>query len=134
MLAFGFQPIRLKYAIFSFESNKVCLRRLRHDLSTQMPSLLGRKRRQMPGVCPGGMFKLRLDWYITSIKWLLRQRTTHGFCWRGTGNEWFAILENTQKSFFSQQFMMEEKEEVRDAEVQVLKKFLDASKTKNIIA
>ena len=23
----------------------------------------GRKRRQMPGVCPGRMFKLRFDWY-----------------------------------------------------------------------
>ena len=31
----------------------------------QIPSLPGRKRRQMPGVCPGGrMFKLRFDWYI----------------------------------------------------------------------
>ena len=28
------------------------------------PSRPGRKRRQMPGVCPGGMFKLRFDWYI----------------------------------------------------------------------
>ena len=35
----------------------------------QMPSLPGRKRRQMPGVCPKGrgryMFKLQFDWYIT---------------------------------------------------------------------
>ena len=30
----------------------------------QMPSLPDRKRRQMPGVCPGGMFKLRFEWYI----------------------------------------------------------------------
>ena len=32
-----------------------------------MPSLLGRKRHQMPRVCRGGMFKLRFDWYISSI-------------------------------------------------------------------
>ena len=30
-----------------------------------MLSLPGRKRRQMPGVCPGGMLKLRFGWYIT---------------------------------------------------------------------
>ena len=31
----------------------------------QIPSLPGKKRRQMPGVCPeGGMLKLRFDWYI----------------------------------------------------------------------
>ena len=32
--AFGFQPFRHEYTIFSFEFIKVCLRRLRHDLST----------------------------------------------------------------------------------------------------
>ena len=31
--AFGFQPIRHEYEIFSFEFSKVCFRRLRHDLS-----------------------------------------------------------------------------------------------------
>ena len=32
----------------------------------QILALLGRKRRQMSGVCPGGgMLKLRFDWYIT---------------------------------------------------------------------
>ena len=36
--AFGFQPIPHKYAIFSFEFIKVCLRRLRHDLSTHVES------------------------------------------------------------------------------------------------
>ena len=31
----------------------------------QIPSLPGRKRRQMPGVCPGGgMLRLRFHWYI----------------------------------------------------------------------
>ena len=32
-----------------------------------MPSLPGRKRHQMPGVCPGpgvGVFKLPFDWYM----------------------------------------------------------------------
>ena len=33
----------------------------------QIPSLPGKKRRQMPGVCRGGMLKLRFDWYITSL-------------------------------------------------------------------
>ena len=61
--AFGFQPVRQEYAIFSFEFIKICLRRLREISATraqrsnspppmsgdQMPSLLGRKRRQMPG-------------------------------------------------------------------------------------
>ena len=32
----------------------------------QFPSLPDRKRRQMPGVCPGGMLKLRFDWYIST--------------------------------------------------------------------
>ena len=32
MQAFGFQPIRHEYAIFSFEFIKVCIRRLRHEL------------------------------------------------------------------------------------------------------
>ena len=32
--------------------------------SDQIPSLPGKKKRQMPGVCPGGMLKLRFDWYI----------------------------------------------------------------------
>ena len=31
----------------------------------QIPALPGKKTRQMPGVYPGGMFKLRFDWYIT---------------------------------------------------------------------
>ena len=30
----------------------------------QIPSLPGKKRRQMPGVCPGEMLKLRFDWYM----------------------------------------------------------------------
>ena len=34
----------------------------------QMPSLPGRKRRQMPGVCQGGMLKLRFDCYITNLQ------------------------------------------------------------------
>ena len=39
MWAFGFQPIRHKYAIFSFEFIKVWrLSRLRHDLSTHLES------------------------------------------------------------------------------------------------
>ena len=34
----------------------------------QIPSLPGRKRRPMPGVCAvGGMLKLRFDWYITGL-------------------------------------------------------------------
>ena len=36
----------------------------------QIPSLPGKKRRQMPGVCPGvggEMLKLRFDWYIIYI-------------------------------------------------------------------
>ena len=36
----------------------------REDLVHQIPSLPGKRRRKMPGVCPGGMFKLRFDWYI----------------------------------------------------------------------
>ena len=36
--AFGLQPIRHEYAIFSFEFVKVCLHRLRHDLSTHVES------------------------------------------------------------------------------------------------
>ena len=37
----------------------------------QMPSLPGRKKRQMPWICPGGgMFKLRFDWYIISKNYL----------------------------------------------------------------
>ena len=35
----------------------------------QLPSLPGRKRHQMPRVCPWeGMLKLWFDWYITTIK------------------------------------------------------------------
>ena len=35
----------------------------------QLPSLRGRKRHQMPRVCPWeGMLKLWFDWYITTIK------------------------------------------------------------------
>ena len=61
--AFGFQPIRHKYAIFSFEVIKGWrLHRLRYDLSLNMTSTLaikfpvvvviklGKKRRQMPWV------------------------------------------------------------------------------------
>ena len=33
----------------------------------QIPSLPGKKRRQIPGVCPEGMLKRRFDWYITNI-------------------------------------------------------------------
>ena len=39
----------------------------------QIPSLPGKKRRQMPGVCRGGgMLKLRFDWYISKCysRWL----------------------------------------------------------------
>ena len=44
MLAFGFQLIRHKYAIFSFEFIKVWRRRgLRHDLSRNMTSWLAIK-------------------------------------------------------------------------------------------
>ena len=44
MYAFGFQPIRHKYAIFSFEFIKVwLLRRLRHDLARNMTSRLAIK-------------------------------------------------------------------------------------------
>ena len=67
------------------ESLQVCkvwrLRRPRYDLSCnmtsrlaikfptpmsgdQIPSLPGKKKRQMPGVCPGGLLKLRFDWYM----------------------------------------------------------------------
>ena len=79
-----FSTNRHKYAIFSFEFIKVwCLRRLRHDLSRnttsrlaikfpsptsgdQIPSLPGKKRRQMPLVYQeGGMLKLRFEWYIS---------------------------------------------------------------------
>ena len=34
----GFQPIRHNYAIFSYQFIKVCLRHLRHDLSTHVES------------------------------------------------------------------------------------------------
>ena len=34
----------------------------------QIPSLPGKKRRQIPRVCPGGMLKLRFDWYIIYIQ------------------------------------------------------------------
>ena len=33
----------------------------------QIPSLPGRKRRQMSGVCPGGMFKLGFDWFMRGL-------------------------------------------------------------------
>ena len=33
-----------------------------------VPSLPGKKRRQMPGVCPGGMLKLRFGWYISECE------------------------------------------------------------------
>ena len=29
---------------------------------------------QMPGGCPGGMFRLRFDWYIMSSKWVLKHK------------------------------------------------------------
>ena len=32
----------------------------------QIPCLPGKKRREMPGVYPGGMLKLRFDWYIAA--------------------------------------------------------------------
>ena len=49
----------------------------------QMPSLLGRKRRQMPGVCPGGMLKLRVDWYFTSCWSYFRLKDLHEFIFAG---------------------------------------------------
>ena len=49
---------------YEWWSNDPLLRRLYKV--HQIPSLSGKKIRQMPGVCPGrGVFKLRFDWYIT---------------------------------------------------------------------
>ena len=51
----------------------------------QILSLPGKKRHQMPGVCPGGgggggMLKLRFDWYITFIYLIhARPRGAAGF-------------------------------------------------------
>ena len=78
--AFGFQPNRLKYAIFSFEFIKVW--RLRHGLTRNMTSRLaikfptpyeewsnslppGQGKASNARSMPGGMLKLRFDWYIT---------------------------------------------------------------------
>ena len=70
-MAFGFQPLRNEYAIFSFEFIKVCLHRLweistTHSIKSRIAikfptpyewwstALLGKKKRQMPAVYPGG--------------------------------------------------------------------------------
>ena len=85
-MAFGFQPLRNEYAIFSFEFIKVCLHRLweistTHSIKSRIAikfptpyewwstALLGKKKRQMPAVYPGGggwcldllLFKVNLD-------------------------------------------------------------------------
>ena len=93
MQAFAFQSVRHESGIFRFECIKAflrhglsrhveheieasdripyplwwgikCLPRGRLSLSNSLPP--SSKRRQMPGVCPGGMFELRFDLYIMS--------------------------------------------------------------------
>ena len=62
----------------------------------QMPSLLGRKWHQMPGVCSGGGvgFKLQFDWYISIQENLMSNSAGIGY---------FAVrlvlVERQEKSF-----------------------------------
>ena len=43
----------------------------------QIPSFPGKKRRQMSGVCRGGMLKLRFDWYISVVYSFIDNDTRH---------------------------------------------------------
>ena len=48
----------------------------------------------MPGVCPGGIFKLRFDWYVTNhdIKYI-----TMNFCVAETVlKSWLELIPNAQ--------------------------------------
>ena len=85
--AFGFQPLRHEYAIFSFEFIKDCLCRLRENSATRnIKSRLaiklstpyecwsnalppGQEKASNARGIPGGMLKLQFDWYI--ILWLV---------------------------------------------------------------
>ena len=72
-------------------------------------SLPGKKRRQMPGVCPGGMLKLRFGWYISEMfifilfgGWsvegsvgVVREPVHSGGPW--TGGQCFRVTPNNMK-------------------------------------
>ena len=55
----------------------------------QIPSLPIKKRRQMPEVCPGGMLKIRFDWYISTVIYEMRGGRERG---GGGGGEEALIL------------------------------------------
>ena len=64
----------------------------------QIPSLPGKKRCRMPGVCPGVMLKLRFDWYIKVIPLKLFHYKTFFENWRNE-HSWYEHYKNAIKKW-----------------------------------